>query len=94
MCAHETRFGRCAPRSQGDRGPFRNFGRTIVPCGGAAANCLGLTTQIRCVSHLTSGRNRRLRFGGLTIELAMPRAAIGRQPAGPVRSSEPWRGRA
>ena len=43
---------------------------TIVPCGGAAANCLGLTTQnpVRDV-YVTSGPNRRLRFGSSVVPL-------------------------
>ncbi len=46
------------------------WGETIVPCGGAAANRLGLTTQnpIRMV-YLTSGPTRRLRFGTHSVEL-------------------------
>ena len=42
------------------------WGETIVPCGGIAANALGLTTQapVRQV-HLTSGPNRKLKLGGL-----------------------------
>ena len=46
------------------------WGETIVPCGGAAANCLGLTTQnpVRVV-YLTSGPNRRLHFGSSIVEL-------------------------
>lgn len=46
------------------------WGETIVPCGGAAANRLGLTTQnpIRMV-YLTSGPNRRLRFGSHSVDL-------------------------
>ena len=46
------------------------WGETIVPCGGAAANHLGLTTQIpvRPV-YLTSGPNRQLRLGALTVRL-------------------------
>lgn len=46
------------------------WGETIVPCGGAAANRLGLTNQnpIRMV-YLTSGPNRRLRFGTHSVDL-------------------------
>lgn len=45
-------------------------GETIVPSGAAAANALGLTTQvpIRAV-YLTSGRSRHLALGKQTIEL-------------------------
>ena len=43
---------------------------TIAPCGGAVANCLGLTMQnpVRDV-YLTSGPNRRLRFGSSVVAL-------------------------
>ena len=46
------------------------WGVTIVPCGGAAANNLGLTTQnpIRAV-YLTSGPSRKLHFEGIIVEL-------------------------
>ena len=46
------------------------WGETIVPCGGAAANALGLTTQVPVRSvYLTSGPNRKLKLGGLAVEL-------------------------
>lgn len=46
------------------------WGDTIVPCGGTAANALGLTTQVPVRSvYLTSGPNRQLKLGGLTVEL-------------------------
>ena len=67
----ETRFGRCAPQvGQAIEALSALWGETIVPCGGAAANHLGLTTQnpVREV-YLASGRSRRLRFGGFTVEL-------------------------
>ena len=46
------------------------WGETIVPSGGASASVLGLTTQepVRYV-YLTSGPNRKLRFGKLEVEL-------------------------
>ena len=46
------------------------WGETIVPCGGSAANRLGLTTQnpVREV-YLTSGPNRLLKFGKTAVEL-------------------------
>ena len=42
----------------------------MVPCGGSAANYLGLTTQNpgREV-YLISGHSRMLRFGGITLKL-------------------------
>jgi hypothetical protein len=44
-------------------------GETIVSHGAAAANLLGLTTQVpmRAV-YLTSGRSRRLKLGAQTVE--------------------------
>lgn len=67
----ETRFGRCAPSvGKAIAALSALWGETIVPCGGAAANYLGLTTQnpVREV-YLTSGSNRMLHFGGFTVEL-------------------------
>ena len=46
------------------------WGETIVPCGGAAANFLGLTTQTPVQSvYLTSGPSHRLKLGALTVHL-------------------------
>ena len=46
------------------------WGETIVPCGGAAANVLGLTTQTPVQSvYLTSGPSRKLKFGEGTVQL-------------------------
>ncbi|MXW40654.1 MAG: hypothetical protein F4Z75_05840 [Synechococcus sp. SB0668_bin_15] len=67
----ETRFGLRAPRlSKVLTALAALWSETIVPCGGAVANCLGLTTQnpVRDV-YLTSGPNRRLHFGSSVVEL-------------------------
>ena len=67
----ETRFGQCAPSTgKAITALSALWGETIVPCGGSAANCLGLTTQnpIRMV-YLTSGPSRRLCFGRHAVEL-------------------------
>ena len=67
----ETRFGQCAPRvDKALEALSALWGETMVPCGGSAANRLGLTTQnpVREV-YLTSGRSRKLHFGGVTVEL-------------------------
>ena len=67
----KTRFGPCAPSvDKAIAALSRLWGETIVPCGGAAANVLGLTTQnpVRPV-YLTSGPNRRLHFQALTVQL-------------------------
>lgn len=66
----ETRFGTHAPStSKMVEGLATQRGETIVPHGAAAANSLGLTTQVpmRAV-YLTSGRNRRLKLGAQTVE--------------------------
>ena len=67
----ETRFGMRAPRVDKALAALSQlWGEVIVPCGGAAANCLGLTTQNPvCAVYLTSGPNRQLHFGSLTVEL-------------------------
>lgn len=67
----ETRFGVRGPRiGEAITALSALWGETIVPCGGAAANWLGLTTQnpVRSV-YLTSGPSRRLYFGKLPVEL-------------------------
>lgn len=67
----ETRFGQCTPSTgKAIAALSALWGETIVPCGGSAANCLGLTTQnpIRMV-YLTSGPSRRLYFGRHAVEL-------------------------
>ena len=67
----ETRFGLRAPRVGKALNALAALWReTIVPCGGAAANRLGLTTQnpMREV-YLTSGPDRRLHFGSSVVAL-------------------------
>ena len=93
----ETRFGPCAPNVDEALDALANLWNvTIVPCGGAAAHVLGLTTQIpvRPV-YLTSGVGRRLRFGSLHVELRhAPRwqLAAARRPAGEVIRALSWLG--
>ena len=97
MLPIETRFGPCAPNvDKGLSALAALWGETIVPCGGAAAHMLGLTTQIPVRSvYLTSGRDRRLRFGNLEVELRhAPRwqlAAPGRR-AGEIVRALAWLG--
>ncbi len=67
----ETRFGQCAPSIHKALAALSAlWGETIVPSGGSAANCLGLTTQnpVRSV-YLTSGPSHRLNFGAHPVEL-------------------------
>ena len=93
----ETRFGQCAPRVDKALGALSAlWGETIVPCGGSAANRLGLTTQnpVREV-YLTSGPNRRLHFGSSIVELRhAPRwqLAAPHRKAGDVIRALAWLG--
>ncbi len=93
----ETRFGLRNPRiAKVIAALSRMWGETIVPCGGSAANCLGLTTQnpVRMV-YLTSGPNRRLHFGASVVELRhAPRwqLAAPYQKAGQVIRALAWLG--
>ena len=72
------------------------WGETIVPCGGAAANSLGLTTQVPVRSvYLTSGPNRKLTLGELTVELRhAPRWQLvaPHRPAGEALRALSWLG--
>ena len=93
----ETRFGVRAPRvANAVAALSRMWGETIVPCGGASANRLRLTTQnpIRAV-YLTSGPNRRLHFGSSIVELRhAPRwqLAAPHRKAGDVIRALAWLG--
>ena len=93
----ETRFGPCAPRTGiALEALSALWGETIVPCGGSAANRLGLTFQnpVREV-YLTSGRSRKLHFGRVTVELRhAPRwqLAVPRRKAGEVIRALAWLG--
>ena len=67
----QTRFGLRAPRLEKALTSLSAlWGEVIVPNGGGAANCLGLTTQnpVRSV-YLTSGPGCLLHFGAHTVEL-------------------------
>lgn len=93
----ETRFGSRAPSVEKAITALSElWGETVVPCGGSAANLLGLTAQmpVRTV-YLTSGPNRRLRFGALTVELRhAPRwqLAAPHRKAGDVLRALAWLG--
>ena len=66
----ESRYGTRAPSTfKMVEGLAIHRGETIVSHGAAAANALGLTTQVpmRAV-YLTSGRSRRLKLGAQTVE--------------------------
>ena len=67
----QTRFGHRPPALEKVIASLSAlWGETIVTCGGTAANSLGLTTQMPVKSvYLTSGPNRKLRLGELTVAL-------------------------
>ena len=97
MSPVETRFGPCAPNLDKALDALASLWNvTIVPCGGAAAHVLGLTTQIPIRSvYLTSGSRRRLRFGNLDVELRhAPRwqLAAPRRRAGEIIRALAWLG--
>ena len=93
----QTRFGPCPPAIEKVIESLSSmWGETIVPCGGALANALGLTTQVPIRSvFLTSGRSRNLTFGQLVVELRhAPRwqLAAPYRPAGDVVRALAWLG--
>ena len=93
----ETRFGSRPPAIDKVVSSLSTlWGETIVPCGGAEANALGLTTQVPVRSvYLTSGPSRRLKFGELTVELRhAPRWQLvaPHRPAGDAVRALAWLG--
>ena len=93
----QTRFGPRPPAVEKVLASLSTlWGETIVPCGGTAANALGLTTQVPVRSvYLTSGPNRKLRLGGLAVELRhAPRWQLvaPHRPAGDAVRALAWLG--
>ena len=93
----ETRFGSRPPAFDKVVASLSTlWGETIIPCGGAEANALGLTTQVPVRSvYLTSGPDRRLKFGEVTVELRhAPRwqLAAPHRPAGRAVRALAWLG--
>ena len=94
----ETRFGPRTPSVEAVLNALQaETGETITPSGAAAANTLGLTTQVpvRTV-YLTSGPSRRLRFGAQTVELQHAQRwqlTLPGRPAGEVIRALAWCGR-
>jgi len=92
-----TRFGTRAPAASAlIEGLARQRGETVVPHGGAAANELGLTTQVPMRAlYLTSGRSRTLMLGAQVIEFRhAPRwqLALADRHAGKVLRALTWLG--
>lgn len=94
----KTRFGQCAPQvGKALKALAALWSETIVPCGGAVANCLGLTTQnpVRDV-YLTSGPDRRLHFGSSVVALRQApswQLVAPHRKAGDVIRALEWLGR-
>lgn len=67
----ETRFGTRAPAPEKVVASLASArAETIVSHGAAAANALGLTTQVPTkLVYLTSGRSRRLKLGAQVVEM-------------------------
>jgi hypothetical protein len=67
----KTRFGPRAPSVEKVIGQFAaTRAETVVPHGAAAANSLGLTTQVPTkLVYLTSGKSRKLKLGAQTVEM-------------------------
>lgn len=92
-----SRFGTRAPSvEQAVEALAAQRGEVIVSSGAAAANSLGLTTQVPVRSvYLTSGRTRKMNLGKQIIELRhAPRwqLAMAHRPAGQAVRALAWLG--
>jgi hypothetical protein len=92
-----SRFGTRAPSvEQAVEALASQRGEVIVPSGAAAANTLGLTTQVPVRSvYLTSGRSRTMSLGKQVVELRhAPRwqLALAHKPAGAAVRVLAWLG--
>mgnify|MGYP001548493078 CR=1 FL=1 len=93
----ESRFGTRAPSvEQAVEALGKQRGEVIVSAGAAAANTLGLTTQVPVRSiFLTSGRSRNMKLGKQVVELRhAPRwqLALADRPAGAAVRALAWIG--
>jgi hypothetical protein len=93
----EGRFGARAPSPEKLIAEVKRArAEVIAPTGAAAANALGLTTQVPMRQiYLTSGRNRRLKLGAQDIELqhAPPwQLTYADRPSGEVVRALAWAG--
>ena len=92
-----SRFGTRAPSvEQAVEALAAQRGEVIVSSGAAAANSLGLTTQVPVRSvYLTSGRTRKMNLGKQIVELRhAPRwqLAMAHRPAGQAVRALAWLG--
>lgn len=74
----------------------KKSGQIMVSHGAAAANSLGLTTQVPIREvFMTSGRSHKLKFGSRTIEIKHAphwQIALGNRPAGAMVRALSWLG--
>jgi hypothetical protein len=97
LCPVTSRFGTRAPSvERAVEALATQKGEIIVSNGAAAANALGLTTQVPVRSvYLTSGRSRTLHLGRQVVELRhAPRwqLALANRPAGEAVRALAWLG--
>jgi hypothetical protein len=93
----KTRFGPRAPAAERVIEHFAaTRAETVVPHGAAAANSLGLTTQVPTkLVYLTSGRSRKLKLGKQVVEMqhAPPWMLLpSHRPAGEAIRALEWIG--
>lgn len=94
----ESRFGTRAPAPEKVVTEMAKLrGETVVPHGAAAANRLGLTSQVPMhATYLTSGPSRHLKLGAQSIELQhVPSWQLthAQRPSGEVLRALAWAGR-
>ncbi len=97
VCPVESRFGTRAPTaSKVIKAIVEQRGETVVLHGAAAANALGLTTQVPVREvYLTSGRSQRLKLGAQTVELRHApnwQLVLSGRPAGEAVRALAWLG--
>lgn len=93
----KSRFGTHAPSVQKFVEKLSaQRGETVVPSGAAAANALGLTTQVPVrMIYLTSGRSRKLNLGKQVIQFQhVPswQLTLAKEPAGEIIRVLAWAG--
>ena len=93
----ESRFGARAPTTEKVVAGLAELrGETVASHGAAAANALGLTSQVPVRSvYLTSGPSRTLRLGGQSVEMRHAPAwqlVLAGRPAGEILRALAWLG--
>ncbi len=93
----QNRFGARAPEASKVIGCIaEQSGETIVPNEAAAANALGLTTQVPVrQTYLTSGHSRHLKLGAQVVELKRApswKLRLPNRPAGQALRALAWAG--